>query len=159
MRHRYQRKMAAEREALALAHGHTLEARLKEQESRLREQLHWRRTLEKDLRRNERLDTIGALTTGVAHDFNNLMTVVISASETIATVAAERLTDIEREMLGEVLKAARSGAEITQQLLALTRSVEPQDLTPIDLGEFFEDTQSLFLSGSWRTDCTFHRNR
>lgn len=142
-RYRYERKLARDRERLAVEHGEHLQIELREQEIRLREQLQWRRSLERDLQRNERLESVGALASGVAHDFNNLMTVVISATETIGMVASERLRDREQEMLGEVLKAARSGAEITHQLLALTRSTDSDEATLINLDEFFEDILGL----------------
>lgn len=78
------------------------------------------RALERTAERRERAIAIGNLASGVAHDFNNLMTVIYSVSETVHDVAAERLTPRETEMLGEVLRATESGIEITRQLLALS---------------------------------------
>ena len=79
------------------------------------------RARERVAERRERAVAIGNLASGVAHDFNNLMTVIYSVSETVHKVAAERLTAKETEMLGEVLRATESGIEITRQLLALSR--------------------------------------
>jgi signal transduction histidine kinase len=78
------------------------------------------RTAERMAERQERAFAIGNLASGVAHDFNNLMTIIYSVSETVHSVAAERLTSEESEMLGEVLRATESGIEITRQLLALS---------------------------------------
>ncbi len=83
--------------------------------------LNMNRARERVAERRERAVAIGNLASGVAHDFNNLMTVIYSVSETVHNVAAERLTPKETEMLGEVLRATESGIEITRQLLALSR--------------------------------------
>jgi len=77
------------------------------------------RALESQLQQAQRLEAIGQLTGGVAHDFNNLLTVILGYSELLA----EELRDDRdrRELAETAIRAARRGAELTQQLLAFAR--------------------------------------
>ncbi len=83
---------------------------------RVRERL---RKTEAQLLQSQKLDAIGRLAGGVAHDFNNVLTVV----ESYAWMLEESLeqADPRREDAGEIRKAAERAAGITRQLLALSR--------------------------------------
>lgn len=79
-----------------------------------------------------RLEAIGRLAGGVAHDFNNLMTSVIGYAGMVAdSLAAD---DPRNEDLKEVDRAARRAGELTQQLLAFARRrvIDPRS---VDVGE------------------------
>ncbi len=74
----------------------------------------------------QKMEAIGSLAAGVAHDFNNLMSVVLGYSELI-------LKDIEashplRGEIEEIRAAGRRAAALTQQLLAFSRQqiLEPR---------------------------------
>lgn len=75
--------------------------------------------LRAQLERAERLDALGRLAGGVAHDFNNVLTTVIHGSE----LALKQLHDPSKatQHLELVLDAARGAASFTRQLLALGR--------------------------------------
>jgi len=76
------------------------------------------RTAEQRLRLGERLEAVGRLAGGVAHETNNQMTVVLSASEFLG----RRLPDDgSREDLEYIRRAAQRTAAVTQQLLAFSR--------------------------------------
>lgn len=95
-----------------------------------------RRLEEERAREAAKLEAIGRLTGGVAHDFNNILTVIIGNSELLA----ERLaSDDEGRALAEIsLSAARSGADLTRMLLAYSRRqpLQPTEFCPADmLGE------------------------
>ncbi len=81
----------------------------------------------------EKLEAIGRLTGGVAHDFNNILTVVIGNSELLA----ERLAaDEEGRKLALIsLAAAQAGADLTRMLLAYSRrqALQPTEFCPADL--------------------------
>ena len=82
-----------------------------------------------------RLESVGRLAGGVAHDFNNLMTAVIGYTELV--VATLPKDDPRREDLAQIERAAERAGELTQQLLAFARRrfVEPRI---VDLGELVE---------------------
>ncbi|MEE4135811.1 MAG: PAS domain S-box protein [Desulforhopalus sp.] len=75
--------------------------------------------LEEQLRQAQKLESVGRLAGGVAHDFNNMLSVILGYSElalthtTAGTLFHDYLTAID--------KAARRSADITRQLLAFAR--------------------------------------
>ena len=91
--------------------------------------------LEEQLRVSQKMDAIGALAGGVAHDFNNLMSVVL----TYVGFAQEALIqgDPILEDLSEVQKAAERAAALTRQLLAFGRKQIFQPV-PLDLNHVAE---------------------
>jgi PAS domain S-box-containing protein len=89
-----------------------------------------RRTLEEQLRHAQKMEAVGRLAGGVAHDFNNVLTVIHGYAQT----ALERLPpeDPLRRDLQEVLRAAERAASLTRQLLAFSRKSPPAP-TRLDL--------------------------
>jgi PAS domain S-box-containing protein len=77
------------------------------------------RRLENQLRQAQRMGAVGRLAGGVAHDFNNILTVIIGYSE----LAAYRLGSSHgvSKHLGEIKLAAERAASLTRQLLAFSR--------------------------------------
>ncbi|MCL4215156.1 MAG: PAS domain-containing protein [Gemmatimonadales bacterium] len=82
---------------------------------------------------SRRLESVGRLAGGVAHDFNNLMTVVLGYTELLR--ASFPSGDARLEDLAEVERAASRAGLLTQQLLAFARrrEVEPQDIDVSEL--------------------------
>ncbi|HZW06869.1 MAG TPA: ATP-binding protein, partial [Phycisphaerales bacterium] len=78
-----------------------------------------RRRLEEQLVHAQRLEAVGRLAGGVAHDFNNLLTAV-TGHRALAQAAIEAGQSAEAN-LQAIEQAARSGAELTQELLAFGR--------------------------------------
>ena len=71
------------------------------------------------LMRSEKLAILGHLTGGVAHDFNNILTVVtLNLEEVIADLPE---TDEAQGLLSAALQAAQRGSDLTSQLLAYAR--------------------------------------
>jgi signal transduction histidine kinase len=99
-------------------------------EQRFREEAR-RVRLESELADARRLEAIGRLAGGVAHDFNNVLTVIIGNTE-LALHGLPPATPAE-ERLREVLEASRRAAALVAQLLALG-SRKPVNPGPVDLG-------------------------
>jgi hypothetical protein len=78
-----------------------------------------RKTLEQQLMHAQKMEAVGRLAGGVAHDFNNMLTVISGYSRMILDdlPAGSEL----RGYLEETLKAADRAASITSQLLAFSR--------------------------------------
>jgi len=77
------------------------------------------RSLEDQLRQAHKMESVGRLAGGVAHDYNNMLSVILGYTE----MAMEKieLSDPLHDDLKQVLKAANRSAEITRQLLAFAR--------------------------------------
>ena len=80
------------------------------------------RNQETQLRQSQRLDALGKLTGGIAHDYNNLLGVVIGYAELLSiSIQDEKL----RVFSDEIMKAGKRGANLTKKLLAFTKTQSP----------------------------------
>jgi PAS domain S-box-containing protein len=101
----------------------------------VKEDITGRKKLEEQLRQSQKLEAAGQLAGGVAHDFNNMLGVIIGyAQMTLQKVA---LHDPVRKNLEEILKAGLRSSDITRQLLAFARkqTIEPKILDLNDMVE------------------------
>jgi two-component system, cell cycle sensor histidine kinase and response regulator CckA len=98
------------------------------------------RQLQEQLRESQKLEAVGRLAGGVAHDFNNMLAAITG----FAGLLAQDLpaTGAERLYVGEIQKAADRAARLTRQLLAFGRK---QALQPrvVDLNRTVEGSQEL----------------
>ncbi len=83
------------------------------------------RQLEEQLRQSQKMEAVGQLTAGVAHDFNNMLAVILGNLELVQEVIQDQKTG---EMIAAALRAGTRGAKLTQQLLAFGRrtSLRPE---------------------------------
>jgi PAS domain S-box-containing protein len=88
--------------------------------------------LQNQLAQAQKMEAVGILAGGIAHDFNNLLQVTLGFSEILLEEKQE--SDPEYKDLQKIFQAARSGAELVQQLLTFSRKVEPKTV-PLDLTE------------------------
>lgn len=79
-----------------------------------------RRRLEAQFRRAQRLETIGALTGGIAHDLNNILMPILLGSQFLAK---EVSSESGRSMLETMRSSATRGSEMINQILAFARGV------------------------------------
>src|SRR5262249_12113786 len=91
-----------------------------------------RRKLEEELAEAQKLESIGRLAGGVAHDFNNILTAIMGYSE-LAARHIPPASDVQDD-LRQVQQAADRAATLTGQLLSFARRqiIEPQ---VVDLNE------------------------
>jgi PAS domain S-box-containing protein len=96
--------------------------------------------LEQQLRQSQKLDAIGHLTGGVAHDFNNILTVITGTIEILADAVAHspQLAAIA-QMIDD---AAGRGADLIQHLLAFARK-QPLQPQSTDVNQLVLDTAKL----------------
>jgi PAS domain S-box-containing protein len=88
--------------------------------------------LELQLNQAQKMDAVGCLAGGVAHDFNNKLMAILGYAE-LCQIELEEGTSV-REYVDEIAQAARQSADLTRQLLAFARkqTIQPQVL---DLNE------------------------
>ena len=96
--------------------------------------------LEAQLRQAQKLESVGRLAGGVAHDFNNMLGVILGHAE-MGLARVPREAEV-RDDLEEIRKAASRSAELTRQLLAFARR---QTIAPrqTDLNASIEGTLKL----------------
>jgi signal transduction histidine kinase/ActR/RegA family two-component response regulator len=82
--------------------------------------------LETALRESQKMESVGRLAGGVAHDFNNILTIINGYSAMTLRDLSE--DDPLRNPLSEILRAGRQAAALTRQLLTFSRKqlVEPK---------------------------------
>jgi PAS domain S-box-containing protein len=100
-----------------------------------------RKRLEDEFRQAHKMEAIGQLAGGVAHDFNNLMTVILACSDIVLRKMLPE--DPTRSFLLDIQKAGERATALTRQLLAFSRK---QMLTPkvLDLNRQIYELETLF---------------
>jgi signal transduction histidine kinase len=92
------------------------------------------------VRQNHKLEALGDLAGGVAHEYNNLLTSI----QGFARMALKKMNDEDRvrESLQEIIEASGRATEITQQMLAFSKK---QVLMPVvvDVGETISDMEPV----------------
>ncbi len=92
--------------------------------------------IEEQLRQAQKMDAIGRLAGGVAHDFNNMLSVIIGHAEILREDMEK--TGLATTNLEQIHDAAKRSANLTKQLLAFARkqTIEPKIL---NLNQVLED--------------------
>ncbi|MDP1570094.1 MAG: ATP-binding protein [Vicinamibacterales bacterium] len=98
-----------------------------------------RRVLETRTRRAQRMESLGTLAGGIAHDLNNALTPILLSTEMLREDEADPR---RRELLGGIEDSARRGAHMVQQLLSFARGVDGErvDVAP---GEIVQAVASI----------------
>lgn len=79
------------------------------------------RRIESQLQRAQRLESVGALASGVAHDLNNVLAPILMGLELLRPLAVSSSDRDVVQMMGD---SARRGAEVVRQLLLFSRGAE-----------------------------------
>ena len=95
---------------------------------------------QEQLRQAQKMEAVGRLAGGVAHDFNNVLTVILSYSEMIAEDLSPG--DPLRADIDEIAKAGRRAADLTQQLLMFSRQ-EAVETKILDLNDVLKKMDKM----------------
>jgi len=99
-----------------------------------------RKMSEAAVRRQETLDAIGHMTGGLAHDFNNVLGVVVGHLDLISLATADNA--LARESVGRAIDAALRGSRLAKRLLALARR-EPVERRVLALADAVQGLRPL----------------
>jgi two-component system cell cycle sensor histidine kinase/response regulator CckA len=93
-----------------------------------------RQQREEQFRRMQRLEAIGQLTSGVAHNFNNILSVIQGYAEMIGARSSQLDARLAKQR-SAILTAAKRGAELVRQLMIFSRKSDSvalvQDINPV----------------------------
>jgi len=78
-----------------------------------------KRELEEQIRNAQKMEVVGRLAGSIAHDFNNVLTVILGGLDLLARDIPEESP--RRRLIGPIRDSAQSAAELTKQLLTLAR--------------------------------------
>jgi PAS domain S-box-containing protein len=96
--------------------------------------------MEEKLRHAQKLEAVGQLTGGVAHDFNNILAVILTNLEFLEEDLAAN--ESHREIISEAIRAVHRGAKLTERLLAFSRK-QPLNPKTLDLVSVLSDMVEL----------------
>jgi two-component system, cell cycle sensor histidine kinase and response regulator CckA len=113
-----------------------------------------RTRLESEFRQSQKMEVLGRLAGGVAHDFNNMLMVLMGSAELLQRSLADNLP--AKKYLDQIRRTADKAAEITKQLLAFSHK-QLLDVKPVDVHEVLTESEFLLprLLGS-DVELTFH---
>jgi two-component system cell cycle sensor histidine kinase/response regulator CckA len=109
------------------------------------------RNSEAKLRRAQKMEAVGQLVAGVAHNFNNILTITMGYTDVLLE-SANRAGQSDTLELDEIKKATARGAVLTRQLLAFSRKKDTQP-TKLDLNRAVDELRDL-LNRVIREDIT-----
>ena len=104
------------------------------------EEITGRLNLEEQLRQSQKMDSIGQLAAGVAHDFNNMLTIIQGQSSKLLTKTTLAPDDLDAMLT--IYGAAERAAGLTRQLLMFTRKNVMQPC-PIDLRQLVDNLNKM----------------
>jgi signal transduction histidine kinase len=102
-----------------------------------------RRSLEQQLHHARRIDSVGRLTGGIAHDLNNLLAPILGFSSIVLEEMAPR--DPLRSDVEEIRRAAERARDLTHRLLAFSRKQELK-VEPLDVGDLVAGMRKMLAS-------------
>jgi two-component system, cell cycle sensor histidine kinase and response regulator CckA len=100
--------------------------------------------LETQLLRAQRLESLGTLASGIAHDLNNVLTPILAVAQ-LLPLKLPILTEQNQRLLKILEDSSKRGAHMVKQILTFARGLEG-DLVPLQIGDLLEELGSTIES-------------
>ncbi len=118
-----------------------------------------RRTIEQHLLQAEKLKSLGEMASGVAHDFNNMLTAILGRAQLVKRMLGTVLTQVDTDKAAEIAKglaviedAALDGAETVRRIQDFSRAGTGQRFTEaVDLAEVIKGALE-YTRTRWKDD-------
>ena len=95
---------------------------------------------EEILRRIQKMDALGQLTGGIAHDYNNMLVVVLGYSELLKQMTANKPK--LQEYIDEIIRAGQRGAKLTNKLLTFSGN-KSTDVEKVDINVILKEEKNM----------------
>ncbi len=92
-----------------------------------------RRQLEQQLRQAQKMEVLGQLTGGIAHDFSNILAVILGYANLARERCVEDPSSKLTQYLGEVISASERGQDLIAKMLAYSRTSPIVSSLPVDI--------------------------
>lgn len=93
------------------------------------------RRVAEQYRRAQRMESIGSVAGGIAHDLNNVLSPVLLGAELLSS---DELDPQRRQLLDVIVESARRGASMVQQVLTFARGTDARS-DVVDVGDVVEE--------------------
>ncbi len=105
-----------------------------------------RKNIETKLRQAYKMEAMGTLAGGIAHEFNNILTAILG----FADLAKEEMPEgsLARGDINEVLKASNRAKNLVNQILSFSRQAEQQKMQPIQIQPVIKEALKLLRSST-----------
>ena len=101
-----------------------------------------RKAMEEQLLRDERIDSIGRLAAGVAHDLNNVLTPIMLSAEMLPYTEDP---DTRESLISSIAECAKRGADVVNQVLTFARGSKGER-TKVQLNPLVNDVEKIIRS-------------
>ncbi|MBL4866960.1 MAG: PAS domain-containing protein [Pseudomonadales bacterium] len=99
-----------------------------------------RKLKDEQIRRSQKMDSLGKLTGGVAHDFNNILGIISGYAELISLHPTNAEAAVKNALT--ITNTAKRGTKLTQKLLSFSRHKQP-DVTAVNINEILRDQEDM----------------
>ncbi len=95
---------------------------------------------EEQLRRSQKMDALGKLTGGIAHDYNNMLGVVLGYAELLKDSIGEQPE--KQDYIEQIIHAGERGAKLTKKLLAFSKN-KSSDIEILNINTVLQEEQHM----------------
>lgn len=100
-----------------------------------------KKQLEAQFLHAQRLESIGTLASGIAHDLNNILTPILSVAQLLLLKLPD-LDDRDRQLIKLLESSGRRGADIVKQILSFARGIEGEPTT-LNVGHLLREVKEI----------------